>query len=73
MRMCCEGCSCILRGDIYSIPTYSTQSEKDTGDVSKGGGIVFEPPSSRYVVPPRFLKHGVERARPVLKYSTNVI
>lgn len=47
MRLGGEGCSCVLR---YSIPTtYSTQSGKDAGDMSKVGGIVSDQPTGRYI------------------------
>lgn len=57
MRLGGEGCSCVLRGDTYSIPTtYSTQSGKDAGDMSKVGGIVSDQPTGRYIVHTVFLK-----------------
>lgn len=51
-------------GDIYSIPTtYSTQSEKDTRNVSKGGGIISDQPTGRCTVPTVHLRSGAERIR----------
>lgn len=51
-------------GDIYSIPTtYSTQSEKDTRNVSKGGGIISDQPTGRCTVPTVHLRSGTERIR----------
>lgn len=44
------GCSCVARrGGEYLVYTnnISTQSDKDTGNVRKGGGIVSDQPTGR--------------------------
>lgn len=51
MRLGGECCGCILWGYTYAIATTcSTQSGKDAGQMSKGGGFTSDQQTGRYIV-----------------------